>query len=345
MMELSLLDPLAGDAWDSLADAFPGRTAFHSAAWARVLHDAYGFRPRYIAGRSGGAPVCALPLMEVRSAWTGTRGVSLPFTDLCPPLLAAGADPGELLDFVLDLSRRSSWSCLQLRGWPTLEDSIPPAERYLHHLLPLGPHLPDPASGFGESTRRNIAQARKQGVTVRVETGAEAMETFRRLNRLTRRDHGLPPQPPRFFRSLHRHLIARGLGRILLADAGGQTVAGAVFLHAGESAIYKYGASQKSALLLRPNNLVMAEAIRLYRGEGFRRLSFGRTEPSNDGLRRYKVGWGGTEEELRYLRYSPPSGAFVADPPRPGNLANRIFRSLPLSALDLIGRALYRHVA
>ena len=75
-----------------------------------------------------------------------------------------------------------------------------------------------PLKSFRESTRRNIRQAEKEGVEVTLRHTREALAAFYRLHCLTRRYHGLPPQPWSFFEKIHEHIIAPaeglcGLGR------------------------------------------------------------------------------------------------------------------------------------
>ena len=85
-------DPLQDSSWDSRLAAHPSGSFFQGSAWARVLQDTYGHRPIYFCRLADQELVELLPVMEVTSRWTGRRGVSLPFTDFCPPLTAHVAD-------------------------------------------------------------------------------------------------------------------------------------------------------------------------------------------------------------------------------------------------------------
>ena len=88
------------------------------------------------------------------------------------------------------------------------------------------------------------------------------MERFFRLHAVTRRRHGSPPQPLKFFRLVHEHLIEKGMGFVSLVESGSQAVAGAVFLHFGGNAVFKFGASTPGALALRPNHLAIWSGVR-----------------------------------------------------------------------------------
>ena len=79
-LEAKLVDPLCDSAWDRLVLSHSESNVFHSAAWAKVLCETYGHKPFYLSFSEGGELVALIPLMEVRSAITGCRGVCLPFS-------------------------------------------------------------------------------------------------------------------------------------------------------------------------------------------------------------------------------------------------------------------------
>ena len=110
-----------------------------------------------------------------------------------------------------------------------------------------------------------------------------------------------------------------------------------------EKALYKFGASLVEYHNLRANNLVMWEAIKYFTGKGFNELNFGRTEPENIGLRRFKNGWGTKEQIVNYYRYDLRKNNFVRTSTKTSGLNNQVFKRIPLHALKLIGSAAYRH--
>lgn len=86
-MNLEIIDPTQYPNWDELLLSTPGSSFFHTSSWARVLKEAYGYTPKYFTEFDGGHISTLIPVMEVDSFLTGRRGVSLPFTDYCEPLL------------------------------------------------------------------------------------------------------------------------------------------------------------------------------------------------------------------------------------------------------------------
>jgi hypothetical protein len=95
---------------------------------------------------------------------------------------------------------------------------------------------------------------------------------------------------------------------------------------------------------LRANNLVMWEAIRRFAGEGRSTLDFGRTSLNNEGLRRFKTGWGATEQIAEYIRYDLRENAFGTASDSSSGWHTRVFNALPQWMARPIGAALYPHM-
>jgi hypothetical protein len=341
---IELINPLSHPKWDELLLTTPGHSIFHSSAWARVLCDAYGYRPVYFASLGKGRFNALLPVMEVRSILTGLRGVSLPFSDQCDPLSDGKPSPEDVVRMALDHGRRAGWKSIEFRGAYGLGAGAAPSQSFHGHKMELSQDEDRILSGFRDSNRRNIRKAAKEGVTARVDRSWEAMRAFCRLNDLTRRGHGLPPQPLSFFRSLHGHVIARDHGFVVVAEHHGRPIAGAVFLHFGRGAVYKYGASDRAHQQLRANNLVMWEGIRQCRRLGCDTLSLGRTDPGHEGLLQFKRGWGAREEMIHYYKYDLQASAFVQERSWVNGWHNSLFRNLPLPLSRIVGALLYGHM-
>jgi len=283
--------------------------------------------------------------MEVDSWLTGRRGVSLPFTDWCDPL--AGDLPGfhDLLNEAIGYGRDRGWKYLELRGGRHYLANALPSQRFHGHEISLAGDVRQLFAALASPVRRAIRKAEKQGVELEILQDAGGIRRFYALQCLTRRKHGLPPQPFKFFQNLQQLILAEGRGIIILARLGAKTIAGSVFLHSGQEAVYKFGASDEAALSLRGNDLVMWEGIKYYASRGFRTLHLGRTSVGQDGLRRFKLGWGARGHSIDYFKYDLRKGAFVADRDKTRGWYNAIFAAMPLSLSRSIGALLYPHIA
>lgn len=339
--EVEVVDPRTIDGWDERIGRLPGASFFHSRAWAEVLALTYGYKPFYLQLPSGNTPVALLSLMEVRSPLTGSRGVSLPFSDGAPALTPDEASFEKLFQKAKALGGNRAWRAIEFRGAPFAKET-PASEVFLEHVLSLEGEEKDLLRGLDPPTRRNVNRARKESLEVRFGTGPEEMRTFFRLHCQTRRDKGLPPQPWGFFAAIRERVIAPGGGVIATAFRGDAPASAAIFFFFRDQVLYKFGASEKRLLHLRPNNLLFWEAIRRFRLQGFKTLHFGRTDRGNEGLARFKRGWGAVEGEIRYHRFDLGRAAFVSGRNGPAT-SYPFFRLLPLPMLRLIGACLYRH--
>jgi hypothetical protein len=342
---LRLINPLETPDWDTRLAGCPGVTFFHTAAWARVLHDSYGYQPLYIVSPGTGPLRTLLPLMEIDSWLTGRRGVALPFTDLAEPLCRDADSFHPLFNFAVELARQRDWKYLECRGGRQWLPAAPASTSFLNHSLALGPGEGALFSGCEDSVRRAVRKAERNNLRLDFSQSRESMQAFYDLLCRTRRRHGVPPQPFSFFANIQRHVLASNRGWVVLAWHGAVPVAGAVFLHFGRQAIYKFGASDETHQNLRANNLVMWRAIQHYAQNGYDSLDFGRTSLFNEGLRKFKLGWGALEREVSYVRYDPREGAFVTARDEAQGWHNRVFRLLPLPLSRLAGIVLYRHIA
>jgi lipid II:glycine glycyltransferase (peptidoglycan interpeptide bridge formation enzyme) len=339
------MDPTVEPAWDRWIEAYPEGSFFHGSAWAAVLKQTYRHRPAYLVVRSEGDGRALWPIMELNGGLTGRRGVSLPFTDLCEPLVATTMQGEELLSAALETGRSRHWRYFEFRGGQRHFPAIRPAYSCFTHTLPLCRETDLLLRRCGGSVRQAIRKARREGVRVEISRAEEAVRDYYSLHCRTRRKHGLPPQPYDFFRAIHQHVLAPGRGVVITARHQGRAIAAAIFFHQRGRAIYKFGASDESRQDLRGNNLVMWAGIEHFALQGCQDLCFGRTSAANEGLRRYKLGWGTEERELNYYKYDFRANAFVQDLDRAAGWHNHVFRVLPGFLSKWIGAALYRHWA
>lgn len=335
---------LEGSEWDARLGQFADATVFHGTAWLRALHSAYGFEPCCHVSRRQGADVAVLPLVEVNSWLTGRRGVSLPFTDECPALAVDADALRRTFADVCAYGRSRHWRYVEIRG-DGQHLGATPSLGFLGHRLTLTRDAAKLFERFSSATRRAVRRAELSGVEIDFGSSMSAMQEFYALVCRTRRRQGLPPAPYRFLEAVRTHLLIPGHGCLVLARHAGAVVAGAVYLHGGTRAIYKYGASDERYQHVRANNLVMWRAIQRYADLGFTTFDFGRTSLGNAGLRNFKLGWATTEYPITYCKFDLRAGRFVTDEDRSSGWHTRVFRAMPPLLSRAIGAALYKHIA
>ena len=99
MSEVQIIDPLRERSWERFIKNQPHCSFYSQVLWSEVIRRTYSCQPRYFVLRNNdGEIAAALPLMQVRSRFTGNRLVSLPFADYCDPLLENAAQFEVLLE-------------------------------------------------------------------------------------------------------------------------------------------------------------------------------------------------------------------------------------------------------
>ena len=343
-MEITSPNPLTDPQWDGHVEKFANGTFFHTSAWARVLTKTYGHVPSYILGSVDRKCVALLPMLEVRSPWTGRRGVCLPFTDACSTLAIDSATAEAVTAHAFQLARARGWKHVEFRGGIKPSPTATPSVSFLSHSLDLRDGPAVVLSRFDSAVRRAIRKAERSNLKVELLRSREAVLAYYQLHVRTRKRHGLPPQPLDFFLNIHSEVLEAGAGFIALATQGSIPVAGAVFFHFNQRAIYKFGASDEDQLDLRGNNLVMWQAIRFLSENGFASLDFGRTSLNNDGLRRFKKSWGTHEGTIEYFQFETATQRWVTSRDRASGMHNAVFSRLPSSLNRLAGTIIYPHL-
>lgn len=342
--DMNIIDPLKVKDWNELVLTNNDYSFFCSSHWAKVLKESYDYSPKYFTSVANHKLDALIPFMEIDSFFTGRRGVSLPFTDFCDPIAYNKFMFDSFFKEITKYGENKKWGFIELRGGNgILEGKDSYVETYIH-TLPLKGTDDEIFSSFKSNTRRNIRSAEKKGVKIESGNTMEMLENFYALNCLTRKRHGIPPQPISFYKNIFENVIKPGYGVIIQAEYENKVIASCIYFHLGKKAVYKYGASDKDDQNVRANNLIMWEAIKYYNQKGFDQLNFGRTDLDNDGLRRYKLSWGTTEELKKYYRFDLNKKRFITKGPDGGFNYKKILNKMPIPILKLIGKVAYRHV-
>ena len=343
-LNFEIIDPLKFKGWDELISSRPESTIFHSSSWARVLYETFKYQARYLTVLENEKLLALVPIMEINSPITGRRGVSLPFTDICEPIIDSSVSFQDILSSILKLGRESLWETFVLKGGTQYLKDEKSSRRFYTHSLELKRDEGEILRGFRSNTRRNIKKALREGVRVEISDTFESLREFYRLYAITRKRLGTPIQPFAFFKNLHKNIISKGKGIIILASHKNKVIAAGVYTHFKGQAVFQYGASDKRFQALRPNNLVMWEAIKWYARNGFDSFSFGVTDLENIGLRRYKSSMATSEQVLGYYVYNFQKNGFIAGRSLRSSRKKKIFQNSPIIVSKLLGWLLYKHI-
>jgi CelD/BcsL family acetyltransferase involved in cellulose biosynthesis len=340
--------PLQDERWSEFLQLQPMSSVFHTPGWLKALSMTHGYEVRALTTTKPGQPLDnGLVFCRIKSWLTGSRIVSLPFSDHCDPLVNNPLELEEVVGYLREAVMSGKTKYCELRPMEHLDPEASKkmglglSSTYCLHMLDLQPTLDELYRSFHKScVQRKIQRAEREELTALAGRAEEHLAMFYRLLVLTRRRHCLPPQPLAWFRNLIRTFGAGLLIRIALKD--GRPIAGILTLTSKGSVVYKYGCSDSEFHNLGGMPFLFWHAIREAKEQGASYFDFGRSDTDNPGLISFKDNWGGTRRTLAYYRY-PAVQSNAIKHSRVG-AARKAFSSLPSVCLTTAGRLLYRHI-
>ncbi len=340
------LDPLTDPRWQHFVDRHPDGSVFHTTSWLDALRRTYGYQPVVYTTTPPAAELSnGLLFCNIRTWLSGARLISVPFSDHCQPLADAWS-MAELMEWLRTARGRKQWKYIELRPMRTdgvaFDGDVALSESFSLQLLDLRPDLCALFRNFHRScVQRKIQRAEREGLSYEEGRSDSHLEKFYDLLLLTRRRHGLPPQPRVWFRNAIACLGDRALIRI--ASKNGRPVAGIFTIQYKDVVVYKYGCSDARFNNLGGNSLLFWKAIQDAKAKGILTFDLGRSEPGNSGLVSFKENWGATSIPLNYYRL-PASQPFHLSSGWPTRLAKSVFSLMPDSLLTATGKLLYPHI-
>lgn len=340
-----VVNPLSDSRWDELVAQHPQASAFHERGWIEALAHTYAYEPLVVTSAPPAAPMQDGVVFCRVSSWiTGSRLVSLPFSDHCAPLVS---DPEELEGLIQQVrleSNRLRCRYVELRP---LSPIGPAAElhesaSYHHHVLDLRPSLELIFSRLHrDSIQRKIRRGEREQLAFEESRSKRALDDFYNLLLRTRRRHQLVPQPRAWFQDLLASLGEKT--QIRLARKDGRPVAAMLTLRHGTSVVYKYGCSDEREHPLGGMPCLFWRLIEESKSWGAEQLDFGRSDLGQESLVTFKERFGATRQALRYYRSGPveTEGTVRAWAKR---ASQRVLPVLPDSLLEAVGSGLYRHI-
>ena len=344
-MKFFRIDPLEDPRWNSFSEWHPDASIFHTTGWLKALRTTYGYTPVVLTTSSPATPLQdGLPFCEIRSVLTGNRLVSLPFSDHCQPLVSHPDALEALIEGMIQNVGQQHWKFFELRPTtyaPALESGLRVSRSYFFHRIDLRPSEQLIFKRFDKDcVQRKIKRAERESLRYESGHSEKLLRCFYKLNILTRRRHGLPPQPLKWFRSLIGTL-GEDL-QIRIAFKGEVPIAGIVTLTYKNKMVYKYGGSDLGYSNLGGNALVFWRAIQDAKAEGIEEFDMGRSDLDNEGLVIFKDRWGAERSTINYWRYpASSSGPGIADLIRK---AKRFISIAPELSLTTVSKVLYRHM-
>jgi len=344
-MNIYEIDPLTDARWMELVRVHPSASVFHTDRWLKAIHISYGYRPVvYTSSQPGEVLRDGVLFCQIRSWLTGSRMVSLPFSDHCEPLVSDRATLTCILEHIRKQAVQQKCKYVELRPSSSETSSqglLPPWEQYCFHVIDLHPDADTLFSGFQKSSvQRKIRKAEREDLLYEEGHSPELIAKFYHLMQLTRRKHQLPPQPLEWFRNVASCMGDQMKVRVVSKD--GRPAASILTLNFRDTMVYKYGCSDAEMSNLGGTPLLFWLAIQDAKKLGMTAMDLGRSDMDNEGLLTFKERLGGVRSTLTYLRY--PEKAAQEKSSVPMRMAKELFSHMPESLQTVTGRLLYRHI-
>jgi len=343
-----LIDPLSDPRWPGFIERHPNASVFHTRGWLQALRRTYGYLLL--------ASTTASPEGELRngvvSCWarsrlTGSKLVSLPFSDHCEPLLENHVELEDLIAPLRQEVDAGDGRYLEIRPLRTIDNrvrNLTIAGNYCLHELDLRPEIDAIFEGFHKNCiQRKIRRADREALRYEAGRSGPLLRRFYELVVLTRQRQRLLPQPFAWFRNL-----VESMGNMLeihLASKGNQSVAAILTLRFKDTLVFKYGASDKRLSNLGGTPMLFWRVIQQAKRDGLLRFDLGRSDLDTAGLLTFKDRLGARRSLLSYWRYHSASREPRGDRTWLAQFPQYLSRHLPAALLPSFGRLMYRHYA
>jgi CelD/BcsL family acetyltransferase involved in cellulose biosynthesis len=347
-MDINRVNPLQDRRWKQLLQTHPAASVFRTPAWLDALRRTYGYEPVAFTTSSPSEPITdAIVFCRVQSWLTGSRLVSVPFADHCQTLFCSDEGRHKLTEFLPNIPEQEHCDYIELRLLDpakvsaNFHSSLARSATFAYHWLDLRPEAAVLYSHFHKSCfQRKIKRAEREGLAYATGTSDAMLQNFYRLLVMTRRRHGVPPQPLAWFRNLRDCFDEAFQLRMALLEK--RPIAGIITLQHNNTVVYKYGGSDASFHKLGAMPFLFWQTIQQAKSQGATELDLGRSDSDRLGLIAFKDHMGAASKALTYFRH-PAEAAQTAG-------LGRLMRNqhvaahLPNALLKAAGNFLYRHI-
>jgi hypothetical protein len=350
-MIVRTFNPLEDPRWDKFVRMHPRSSVFHTTPWLEALRRTYDYSPIVYT--------CSPPDQDVRDAllfcrvdsWlTGRRLVSLPFSDHCELLVNDCDGFDALFMCLLEDSERQNCGYVEIRPIKQINERLREwkvIETYCLHCVDLAPDIDTLFHNCHKSsTQRKIHRAERERLECGEGRSEALLNDFCYLLLLTRRRHGVPPQPRAWFQNLMR-CFGESL-TIRVAYHHKRPIAAIMTLRHKDTLVYKFGCSDVAFHGVGGMQFLLWRSIIEAKKGGLRNYDLGRSNSANHGLITFKDRLGATRSNLAYLEYHQADHHSwrirLSDADWKLRLARRAAAITPGGCLSAVGKLLYRHI-
>ncbi len=341
-MAVEIVRHVAETEWRRFLDGCSDATLYHTPEWKTFLERTFGYPPHSLfAADDRGELIGLLPLCAVRSRLTGDRLCSVPFSHesgcLGEPIVCRA-----LLGEAIELADRLRIGRIEVRDSVCHEDFRGVSE-YSTYILDLAADPEETWARVHRGARRAVRKSARYGVTVTTSTEIEDLRAFYELNRINKRNLGVPCHPWVFFENLFSCM--GDSVRLYLSHYEGRIVAGGIMEYYKDRIVYGYGAADPGSLHVHPYYAFIWKSIEDGCTRGYRSYDFGRVFNADAGLIRFKARWGTSPKPLCSSYYPASTGPSMPDRGSSRfRLAKTVMQRMPMPVYSKFSEAVFRHL-
>jgi len=339
-IEIRELTATEHDRWDAFVEQAAEATFFHRAGWETVIERSFGHKTYYLYAERNGVIEAILPLCHVNSMLFGNNLVSTPFC-VYGGIVANNKDAASiLLQAATELAVRLNVDALEMRNRQPSGESWPSKDLYVTFRKQIDP---DPEQNLKAIPRKQRAMVRK-GIKAGLQS--EADSGWQRLFKIyseSVRNLGTPVFPAKYFRIL-REVFGSDCDVLMVAHEG-KDIAGVMSFYFRDEVLPYYGGSTPAARMLKGNDFMYWELMRIAAENGVRIFDYGRSKVGT-GSYSFKKNWGFEPEPLSYEYHLVASDSIPdINPMNPKyQMFIKLWKKLPLPAANIIGPLLSRNL-
>jgi len=340
--------------WDAFVKNHPHGWICHLSGWKDVIEKSFKHIRGYFLAvwdDEVKAITAGLPVYSVKSWLTGNRLVSIPFAQLCDPLVSFPEEIDLFIPPLLDLYRQNRCSHIEIRA--TFSDTLKKITEFetsvshKHHYVALHRGIDEIKKTFhATKVSQPIAKALKYELKLKLGESENDLSEFYKLLFNSRKRLGLPPIPYCFFKSLWEKFGTEENLSVLFALYEDKPVAATLIFKFGNKVSSEFLADNIAFRRLHPNHFLYWESMKTACIEGYDIFSFGRTHYDNKSLLAFKNSWGTIVTDLNMFFYPKEAAGKYGN--RDSSWKYKLIKKSSLHAPDFIFRAIgsfcYRHL-
>ena len=323
----------------------PHAVPYHHMQWLQAVKKAYGFDYDYLIAETDDNIVGVLPLCRFKSLTGKSSLCSLPFCDIGGVVADTEEVKETLVQYALNLADQLQATPLELRQrYNGQQQNVDLTNRKVSMLLDLPESAESLLSGFKSKLRSQIKKSEKNGLQFDIANDAKSIDDFFYVFSRNMHVLGSPTHSIKWFQSLSEmYQENMVVGRVWFE---GNIVGSGILLFSGNNVSIPWASTLRDYNRLAPNMMLYWNLLRVSCERGCKQFDFGRST-FDEGTYKFKLQWGAKPVLLDWL-YLDKQGALEEISSQKGkfrNIAETVWRKLPLSVVNTIGPRMRRHIS